>query len=126
MERRDTEENPIVVDAMPPAALPLSGRAQTEYERIHVPVHYDHEAAIFKMVLDERMAYSTAIYASPDDTLQVAMNRKYASIAARLDLKPGERALDVGCGWGSVLLYLAQNTGATFDAVTLSKRQRAE
>jgi cyclopropane-fatty-acyl-phospholipid synthase len=113
-------------EPMPPAALPLHGRAQTEYERIHVPVHYDHEAAIFKMVLDERMAYSTGIWASPDDTLQVAQNRKYASIAARLQLKPGERALDVGCGWGSVLLYLAQNTQATFDAVTLSHRQRAE
>ena len=88
-----------------------------------MPAHYDHEKQIFEWVLGQRMAYSTGIWVSDDDTLDTAQERKCRIIASRLALGPGSRALDVGCGWGSVLLYLAEHTAAEFHGVTLSSRQ---
>jgi cyclopropane-fatty-acyl-phospholipid synthase len=99
---------------------------QIEFERARVPVHYEHEEQIFKWVLGQRMAYSTGIWSSADDTLDTAQERKCRTIAARLALGPGSRALDVGCGWGSVLLYLAEHTPAQLHGVTLAARQRDE
>src|SRR5215204_2259703 len=99
---------------------------QIKLERARVPVHYDHEKQIFEWVLGHRMAYSTGIWLSDDDTLDTAQERKCRIIASRLALGPGSLALDVGCGWGSVLLYLAEHTAAEFHGVTLSTRQRDE
>ena len=99
---------------------------QIKFECARVPVHYDHEKEIFEWVLGRRMAYSTGIWVSDDDTLDAAQERKCSIIASGLALGPGARALDVGCGWGSVLLYLAEHTAAEFHGVTLSTRQRDE
>ncbi len=99
---------------------------QREHERREVAKHYEHDAEIFKLVLDRRLAYSTAVYARDGEDVEAAQERKYARIAAKLDLRPGERFLDVGCGWGSNLLYVAQHTGAECHGLTLSARQREE
>lgn len=112
----------------PPADVAAGARSaadQREYERARVAEHYEHHPEIFELVLDERLGYATGMFAEPDEDLDVAQERKYAWIASQLDVRPGERVLDVGCGWGSNLLYLAEHTEGELRGVTLSARQRA-
>jgi cyclopropane-fatty-acyl-phospholipid synthase len=101
-----------------------SAAEQREHERQVVASHYEHDPEIFAMVLDRRLAYATGVFRDPHEDLETAQARKYARIAAKLAIRPGERVLDVGCGWGSNLLYLAQHTGGVFQGITLSAQQR--
>src|SRR5690348_7341471 len=101
-----------------------SPEEQREHERREVANHYEHNAEIFQMVLDRRLAYSVGIFHSPDEDLETAQERKYARVMTKLDIRPGERVLDIGCGWGSILLYLAEHTQGEFHGVTLSAKQR--
>jgi cyclopropane-fatty-acyl-phospholipid synthase len=97
---------------------------QVEHERAEVAAHYEHDPEIFALVLDSQLTYSTGIFAGPDDNLETAQQRKFACVARHLDIGPGEKVLDVGCGWGSNLLYLAQHTEGLCQGITLSARQR--
>ena len=101
-------------------------RAQREHERQAVAAHYENHPEVFSRVLDRRLAYATGIFEAESDDLETAQARKYAWIDGQLAIRPGERVLDVGCGWGSNLLYLAEHTGGSFRGVTLSARQREE
>jgi cyclopropane-fatty-acyl-phospholipid synthase len=75
-------------------------------------------------VLDSRLGYATGIFHDPGEDLDTAQERKYAWVAQQLDIGPGETLLDVGCGWGSNLLYLAEHSEGNFRGVTLSEKQR--
>jgi cyclopropane-fatty-acyl-phospholipid synthase len=97
--------------------------AQREHERQLVAEHYEHRPEIFELVLDRRLAYATGIF-RPGDDLETAQARKYAYVRDALAIEPGNRVLDVGCGWGSNLLYLAENTQGRVQGITLSARQR--
>jgi cyclopropane-fatty-acyl-phospholipid synthase len=108
-----------------PATAPRAMTEQREYERRRVAEHYEHDPSIFRLVLDERLGYATGMFADPGEELDTAQARKYAWIAEQLDIRPGERVLDVGCGWGSNLLYLAEHTEGRLHGVTLSAQQRA-
>jgi cyclopropane-fatty-acyl-phospholipid synthase len=99
---------------------------QREYERAQVANHYENSPEVFSLVLDSALTYSTGIYVTPDDELEAAQQRKFAYIRRLLSIAPGERVLDVGCGWGSNLLYLASQTDAFFHGITLSSRQAEE
>ena len=88
-------------------ALTRSSAEQREHERQVVAEHYEHDAEIFTHVLGRHLAYSTGIYHDPREELDVAQDRKLAWVTERLTIAPGDRVLDVGCGWGSVLLHLA-------------------
>ena len=103
-----------------------SAAEQIAHERVQVAAHYQHDPSIFSMVLDSRLAYATGVFHDPSEDLETAQRRKYARIAEKLAIKPGERVLDVGCGWGSNLLYLAQHTQGLFQGITLSEKQRDE
>jgi cyclopropane-fatty-acyl-phospholipid synthase len=98
---------------------------QREHERSEVAAHYEHHPEIFSRVLDSQLTYSTGIFRAPDDDLETAQQRKFARIQEILSIRPGDRVLDVGCGWGSNLLYLAQHTQGSFHGITLSAQQRA-
>lgn len=98
--------------------------AQREHERREVAAHYEHDPEIFSMVLDSRLTYSTGIFEHAGEDLEAAQDRKHARVASLLDIQPGERVLDVGCGWGSVMLYLAEHTQGVFQGITLSDKQR--
>lgn len=107
-------------------AAARSPEEQREHERRLVAEHYQHDAEIFSLVLDRRLAYATGVFLDPGEDLETAQARKYERIRAKLAISPGERVLDVGCGWGSNLLYLAEHTRGVFHGVTLSQRQRDE
>jgi cyclopropane-fatty-acyl-phospholipid synthase len=98
---------------------------QREHERVEVAAHYEHDPEIFARVLDSQLAYSTGIFLHPGEDLETAQQRKFAHILDLLAVRPGEAVLDVGCGWGSILLYLAQHTQGLFRGLTLSAQQRA-
>ena len=103
-----------------------SAAEQREFERAAVAAHYEHDPRIFSMVLDQGLAYATAIYKDPNEDLETAQQRKYRYIRELLQIAPGEKVLDIGCGWGSNLLYLAGNTDGVFHGITLSVQQRDE
>jgi cyclopropane-fatty-acyl-phospholipid synthase len=87
--------------------------------------HYDLSNNFYKLWLDSDMHYSCAYFAKPDDTLEQAQQNKLRHIAAKLDLKTGQRVLDIGCGWGGNALYLAKVADVEVLGITLSTEQHA-
>jgi cyclopropane-fatty-acyl-phospholipid synthase len=99
---------------------------QREHERAEVAAHYEHHPEIFSLVLDSQLTYSCGIFLKPDEDLETAQQRKFAYVRQLLDIRPGEQVLDAGCGWGSLLLNLAEHTQGAIRGITLSSRQREE
>ncbi|AKH41199.1 cyclopropane-fatty-acyl-phospholipid synthase [Altererythrobacter atlanticus] len=92
----------------------------------NVAHHYDIGNALYELMLDpEHMQYSCAYWAEGVETLAQAQEAKLAHIAAKLDLKPGQRVLDIGCGWGGMAIFLAQRAGVDVLGITLSEEQLA-
>jgi cyclopropane-fatty-acyl-phospholipid synthase len=91
--------------------------------RRNVSRHYDLDYALYSDFLDRDLHYSCAYFREPTMSLEDAQQSKCAHIAAKLDLRPGARVLDIGCGWGSMALYLAQRHGAQVTGITLSQEQ---
>lgn len=91
--------------------------------RKHVAHHYDLSRELFELFLDESMQYSCAYFADPGMTLAEAQQAKMRHIAAKLMLSPGQRVLDIGCGWGGLGIYLAQVAGVQVTGITLSREQ---
>ena len=87
--------------------------------------HYDVSNRFYELVLGPSMTYSCAVFASPEDTLEVAQRRKVDLICRKLDLQPGMRLLDVGCGWGAMAIHAAVNYGVRVVGVTLSSEQQS-
>ena len=94
-----------------------------ERDRQVTNYHYDRSNDFFSLWLDPRMIYSCAYFATSDDELETAQDAKLDYICRKLRLKPGERLLDIGCGWGGLLIYAAQHYGAEVDGITLSEQQ---
>ena len=91
--------------------------------RQNIAHHYDVSNAFYRMWLDERMVYSCAYFKSDDDTLDVAQAQKLDHICRKLRLGPGERFLDIGCGWGALLFHAAERYGVDATGITLSQNQ---
>jgi len=91
--------------------------------RRNVATHYDLSAALYDLFLDADKQYSCAYYERPTDTLDAAQQNKKRRIAAKLHLKPGQRVLDIGSGWGGMALHLSETFGADVTGVTLSTEQ---
>jgi cyclopropane-fatty-acyl-phospholipid synthase len=103
----------------------ISLRAGSSSARANVAHHYDHADALYELFLDADRQYSCAYFAQPGDTLEVAQDRKKLHIAAKLLLRPGQRILDIGSGWGGLATYIAQTADVDVTGVTLSKSQHA-
>jgi cyclopropane-fatty-acyl-phospholipid synthase len=88
--------------------------------------HYDVSNEFYKLFLDERMVYSCAYFHAEDDTLEQAQMQKLDHVCRKLRLKPGERFLDIGCGWGAMVIRAAQHYGVHAHGITLSNQQLAE
>ncbi|HEX8415240.1 MAG TPA: cyclopropane-fatty-acyl-phospholipid synthase family protein [Sphingomicrobium sp.] len=91
--------------------------------RTNVAHHYDIGNALYEIFLDEDWQYSCAYFADGANSLEQAQRDKKAHIAAKLALKPGQRVLDIGCGWGGMALYLHEVAGVDVLGVTLSEEQ---
>ncbi len=91
--------------------------------RANVAHHYDLSYDLYKLFLDADMQYSCAYFENPDDDLETAQLAKKRHIATKLLLQPGMRVLDIGCGWGGMALYLAQNFDVEVVGLTLSVEQ---
>lgn len=88
--------------------------------------HYDLSNALFDLFLDSDRQYSCGYFLDPDDDLDTAQENKKLHIAAKLNLQPGNRVLDIGSGWGGLALFLARlNDDVRVDGVTLSHEQYA-
>jgi cyclopropane-fatty-acyl-phospholipid synthase len=85
--------------------------------------HYDVSNRFYEMVLGPSMAYTCATYPTPEASLEEAQYAKFDLVARKLDLRPGMRLLDVGCGWGSMVIHAAQHYGVEALGVTLSRQQ---
>src|SRR5579864_647086 len=85
--------------------------------------HYDVSNAFYRMWLDSRMVYSCAYFHKPDDSLDDAQAQKLDHICRKLRLAKGERFLDIGCGWGALIFWAAENYGVNATGITLSRNQ---
>lgn len=87
--------------------------------------HYDVSNAFYQLFLDERMVYTCAYFTDWNNSLDQAQVDKLDLICRKLRLKPGEQLLDIGCGWGAMLIHAVKNYGVTGVGVSLSEAQTA-
>jgi cyclopropane-fatty-acyl-phospholipid synthase len=85
--------------------------------------HYDLGNDFYNLYLDKSMTYSCAYFKKDDDTLEEAQQQKYEHVCRKLQLKEGDSLVDIGCGWGGMLLYAARHYGVRGLGCTLSKHQ---
>ena len=91
--------------------------------RRNIAAHYDLGNDLFRLMLDETMTYSCAIFEEADEPLEDAQRRKLRRVCEKLELEPGDRVLEIGCGWGSFALVAAGEYGAHVTGLTLSAEQ---
>jgi cyclopropane-fatty-acyl-phospholipid synthase len=96
---------------------------QRRGNRANIQHHYDVSNAFYRLWLDRRMVYSCAYFHREDETLDDAQAGKLDHICRKLRLAPGERFLDIGCGWGGLILWAAENYGVDATGITLSQNQ---
>jgi cyclopropane-fatty-acyl-phospholipid synthase len=137
--------SPLAVARLVRLVLGLPGQADDDLATIgfpeharklgprHTPVrdaaaihyHYDVGNDFYKLWLDERMVYSCAYFRTAEDSLDTAQEAKLDIICRKLRLKPGQRLLDIGCGWGGLIVYAAEHYGVDATGITLSENQAA-
>jgi cyclopropane-fatty-acyl-phospholipid synthase len=93
--------------------------------RRNVAHHYDLDDRLYSLFLDADRQYSCAYFERPDQSLDDAQLAKRRHLAAKLLVGPGQRVLDIGCGWGGLALYLAEICGCRVSGITLSEQQLA-
>ena len=102
----------------------LHGRLHSRArDRQAVSFHYDVSNDFYRLWLDREMVYSCAYFKSDDDSIEIAQHQKLDYICRKLRLRPGERLLDIGCGWGGLIQFAAQNYGVRSVGITLSRQQ---
>lgn len=97
--------------------------AKVAHDTKGIQSHYDLPVKFFASFLGPRMAYSCAYFTDPDNALALAEEDKLRMTAQKLELEPGDRVLDIGCGWGSFLFFAAEEYGCSATGITLSKEQ---
>jgi cyclopropane-fatty-acyl-phospholipid synthase len=110
-----------------------TGKAARQGLRVHahlkhenrnaIAFHYDVSNEFYALWLDENMVYSCAYFERPDDDLASAQTAKLEHVCRKLRLMPGERLLDIGCGWGALVMHAARHHGVHAHGITLSQRQ---
>jgi cyclopropane-fatty-acyl-phospholipid synthase len=103
--------------------VPRGTRHSKERDARAVRHHYDVSNEFFALFLDETMTYSCAVFSRGATSLEEAQRAKLEMVCTKLGLEPGERVLDVGCGWGSFAIHAAREHGAQVTGITLSEPQ---
>ena len=116
-------EDDLADTRFPEHARNLGPRHTPVRDAAAIQFHYDVGNSFYKLWLDRRMVYSCAYFRSPDDTLDDAQEAKLDLICRKLRLKPGERLLDIGCGWGGLIMHAAEHYGVDATGITLSENQ---
>ena len=93
------------------------------FDRRAITHHYDVSNEFFALWLDQQRVYSCAYFRDANDSLDLAQQQKLDHICRKLILKPGERFLDIGCGWGGLIFRAAEKYGAHATGITLSRNQ---
>jgi cyclopropane-fatty-acyl-phospholipid synthase len=120
-----TADDNLADARFPERAKKLGPRHTPVRDAAAINFHYDVGNAFYQLWLDRRMVYSCAYFRSPDDSLDVAQEAKLDLICRKLRLKPGERLLDIGCGWGGLIMHAAEHYGVDATGITLSQNQAA-
>ena len=107
----------------PEQARKLGPRHTPVRDAAAIHYHYDVGNEFYKLWLDKRMVYSCAYFRSAEDSLDDAQEAKLDLICRKLRLKPGERLLDIGCGWGGLIMHAAEHYGVDATGITLSQNQ---
>jgi cyclopropane fatty-acyl-phospholipid synthase-like methyltransferase len=98
--------------------------SKAQDERI-VREHYDRGDDFFAAFLGERMVYTSGFYMTGEESLEQAQDNKMDLVCSKLAVKPGEKLLDIGCGWGTLTRHAAKKWGADATGITISKNQTA-
>jgi len=91
--------------------------------KMNIAYHYDLSDELYDLFLDPKRQYSCAYFRDKNDTLEAAQNNKIQHIIKKLNIKPNQKVLDIGCGWGSLAIDIAQSTNCEVTGITLSKNQ---
>ena len=102
---------------------PGSLKHSKAHNRGAIAFHYDVSNAFYRLWLDAQMVYSCAYFNDPGESLDQAQRNKLDHICRKLRLKTGERLLDIGCGWGALICWAAQQYGVHAHGITLSRQQ---
>jgi cyclopropane-fatty-acyl-phospholipid synthase len=104
----------------------LEGREHSlERDRTAIDFHYNISNDFYALWLGRQMAYSCAYFRTPDDDLETAQDNKFDHICRKLGLRTGDRFLDIGCGWGGLVLHAARHYGVLAEGITISAEQLA-
>ena len=106
-------------------AYHLSRANTIDGSKENISEHYDLGNTFYAEWLDPSMTYSSAVFASDDQTLEQAQHAKYRAVADAAGVKPGESVLEIGCGWGGFAETVAKDYGASVYGITLSREQLA-
>ena len=91
--------------------------------KMNVAHHYDLSDGLYDLFLDSKKQYSCAYFKNENDSLETAQNNKIQHIIKKLNIKPNQKVLDIGCGWGSLAIDIAKSTNCEVTGITLSKNQ---
>jgi len=116
---------PIPPEEAPPPWRRKLRRHSPERDAAAIEHHYDLSNRFYELVLGPTMTYSCAVFSAPDTSLRAAQIEKVDLICRKLDLRAGQRLLDVGAGWGALVRHAAENYGVAALGVTLSREQVA-
>jgi cyclopropane-fatty-acyl-phospholipid synthase len=109
------------------AAIASSTSRHSKHEDLRaIQFHYDVSNEFYALWLDDAMVYSCAYFDRQENNLEVAQRAELDHVCRKLQLQPGDRLLDIGCGWGALVMHAARHYGVIAHGVTLSEQQLFE
>ncbi|MFO7921553.1 MAG: cyclopropane-fatty-acyl-phospholipid synthase family protein [Nioella sp.] len=101
----------------------MQGNSRRQARR-NISYHYDLGNAFYELWLDDTMTYSSALFETGQESIEAAQRAKYAALADKIGVQPGDHLLEIGCGWGGFAEYAAKERGARVTGLTISREQR--
>jgi cyclopropane-fatty-acyl-phospholipid synthase len=113
----------LQVERYIPAALRNAVARSLAQEKADIEHHYGRGNDFYEYYLDKKLQYSCGYFRSESDSLDLAQEQKLAHTVRKLDLRPGQRLLDIGCGWGHLMFHAAEHYGVSCVGITLCDNQ---